>query len=144
MKPLALKVYTDGASRGNPGPGAIAFIITDSAGKLLSEHAHFIGACTNNIAEYRALIAALEEAAKLAGEGSEITCYSDSQLMINQMRGDYKVKKGHLRELFEEAKALEKSFRKASYVDVRRTDPAIQKADRMVNAVLDSTVMARK
>jgi ribonuclease HI len=129
-------MHTDGASRGNPGPGAIAFIITDSKGNLLKEHAQFIGMCTNNIAEYRALIAGLKEAGKISG--GEIACFSDSQLMINQMRGEYKVKKGHLKELFDEAKTLERRFRKAEYVNVRRTDPAIQRADMMVNEVLDS------
>ena len=140
LKTASLKIYTDGASRGNPGPGAIAFIITDTAGKLLKERAQFIGTCTNNIAEYKALIAALQEAERLAGKGCdcEIICFSDSQLMVNQMRGEYKVKKGHLKELFEQAKSLEKKFKKVEYVSVRRTDPAIQMADRMVNGVLDS------
>lgn len=138
MKDGKLNIYTDGASRGNPGPGAIAFIITDSDGKLLKEHAQFIGACTNNIAEYRALIAALKEAAKIADGNSEITCFSDSQLMISQMKGEYKVKKGHLKELREEAKSLEKKLKKVDYVNVRRTDPVIQRADRMVNEVLDN------
>ena len=135
MKRGKLKIYTDGASRGNPGPGAAAFIITDEKGNLLKERAEFIGACTNNIAEYRALISALKEALKL---GDEITCFSDSQLMISQMKGEYKVKKGHLKEQFDEAKALEKKFAKVGYVSVRRTDPMIKKADRMVNNVLDT------
>jgi ribonuclease HI len=133
-----MKIYTDGASRGNPGPGAAAFIIIDEKGNLLRERAEFIGACTNNIAEYKALIAALKEAAKLAGKGGEIVCYSDSQLMISQMKGEYKVKKGHLKELHEEAKTLEKGFAKVEYVNVRRTDPVIQRTDRMVNDVLNS------
>jgi ribonuclease HI len=132
-----IKIYTDGASRGNPGPGAAAFIIIDEKGNLLKERAEFIGACTNNIAEYRALIAGLKEAAKLTGKGGEIVCYSDSQLMISQMKGEYKVKKGHLKELHDEAKALEKGFTKVEYVSVRRTDPVIKRADMMVNCVLD-------
>ena len=139
-----IKIYTDGASRGNPGPGAIAYLIVDEKGALIAERAEFIGACTNNIAEYKALIAGLKAAEKLAGEKSELTCVSDSQLMISQMKGEYKVKKGHLKALHDEAKALEKKFAKVAYVSVRRTDPVIQKADRMVNYVLDSMPRFRK
>jgi len=137
MKPDKLKIYTDGASRGNPGPGATAFIITDQKGILLRERREFIGTCTNNVAEYKALISALEEAMKLAGESSEITCFSDSQLMISQLKGEYKVKRGHLKELYKKAKLLEKEFKKVEYRNVRRTDPNIRKADGMVNDILD-------
>lgn len=136
-----MRVYTDGASRGNPGPGAIAYIITDTAGSVLRQNAKFIGACTNNIAEYSALILALGEAAKI---GREAACFSDSQLMVSQLKGEYKVKKGHLRELFDEIKRLEKKFKKIEYHNVRRTDPMIKKADRMVNEVLDAVAKAQK
>jgi ribonuclease HI len=128
-----IKIYTDGASRGNPGPGAIAFLIFEK-GKLLMKRSEFIGNCTNNIAEYKALIAALKAAAKFDGE---IECFSDSQLMISQMKGEYKVKKCHLKELYEEAKMMESKFRKVDYFNVRRTDANIQKADAMVNETLD-------
>jgi len=140
MKRGKLKIYTDGASRGNPGPGAAAFIITDEKGSVLKERAEFIGPCTNNVAEYRALISALKEAAKLIGEsgGAEITCFSDSQLMVSQMKGEYKVKNARMKELRDEAKALERKFRKVEYVNVRRSDPMIRKADRMVNNMLDT------
>ncbi len=131
---MNLVIYTDGASRGNPGPGAIAFLILNEKGEILREHKHFIGDCTNNVAEYRALIAALERARKL---GDEATCFSDSKLMINQLKGKYKVKKKHLKELFEKVKALERKFRKVEYSNVRRTDPVIKRVDRMVNEVLN-------
>ncbi len=131
---MNLVIYTDGASRGNPGPGAIAFLILDERGKILRKHKHYIGACTNNVAEYRALIAALERARRL---GDEATCFSDSKLMINQLKGKYKVKKKHLKELFEKVKALERKFRKVEYLNVRRTDPVIKRVDRMVNEVLN-------
>ena len=130
---MKLKIYTDGASRGNPGPGAIAFIIMEG-GKVVKEHSHYIGKCTNNVAEYRALIAALERANKA---GNEIECYSDSKLIIHQLRGDYKVKKPHLKQLFEKVKSLERKFKAVKYYNVRRTDPNIKKVDRMVNEVLD-------
>ncbi len=131
---MKLTIYTDGASRGNPGPGAIAFVILDSKGKLLKEHKHFIGDCTNNIAEYSALIAALKRAVKL---GDELTCFSDSKLMVSQMNGEFKIKKPHIRELYLKAKELESNFKKVEYNHVRRTNPGIQKADSMVNEVLD-------
>ena len=116
---MKLTIYTDGASRGNPGPGAIAFVILDSKGKLVKEHKHFIGDCTNNIAEYSALIAALKRAVKL---GDELTCVSDSKLMVNQMNGEFKIKKPHIRELYIKAKELESNFKKIEYNHVRRTD----------------------
>ncbi len=136
-----ISVYTDGASRGNPGPGAIAYIITDARGSILRQNAKFIGDCTNNIAEYSALILALDEAIKIGGY---VACFSDSQLMISQLKGAYKVKKGHIKELFEQVKALEKKFKKIEYHNVPRTDPLIKKADRRVNEVLDAVARAQK
>jgi ribonuclease HI len=130
---MTVEIYTDGASRGNPGPGAIAFIIVRE-GKIVREHKHFIGKCTNNVAEYRALIAALERAGKLS---KEVRCYSDSKLMIHQLKGEYKVKKPHIRELFERAKKLERNFEKVEYRHVNRTNPGIKMVDKMVNDVLD-------
>ena len=131
---MNLVIYTDGASRGNPGPGAIAFLILNEKGEILREHKHFIGVCTNNVAEYRALIAALERARRL---GDEATCFSDSKLMINQLKGKYKVKKKHLKALFDRVKKIEKEFKKIEYKNVRRTDPVIKRVDRMVNEVLN-------
>ena len=131
---MILYLYTDGASRGNPGPGAIAFMILDQKGKILKKRKEFIGACTNNIAEYRAMLSALTEAAKLGGE---VSCFSDSKVMISQLKGEYKVKKKHLKELFDKVKTIEKKFRKIEYSNVKRTDPNIKKVDRMVNEVLD-------
>jgi len=129
-------VYTDGASRGNPGPGAIAFIIFDGKGKIIKQHKHYIGKTTNNVAEYRALISALERAQKI---GKEVVCFSDSRLLVKQMRGEYKVKKPHIRELFERAKKLEDKFENVEYVHVRRTNPGIKMVDSMVNKILDKT-----
>lgn len=131
---MNLVIYTDGASRGNPGPGAIAFLILNEKGEILREHKHYIGVCTNNVAEYRALIAALERARRL---GDEATCFSDSKLMINQLKGKYKVKKKHLKALFDRVKKIEKEFKKIEYKNVRRTDPVIKRVDRMVNEVLN-------
>ena len=134
---MTLEIYTDGASRGNPGPGAIAFIIRDGKGKIIKQHKHYIGRTTNNIAEYRALISAMERVSKLA---KEVRCFSDSKLMIHQLKGEYKVKKPHIRELFERAKTLERKFEKVEYRHVNRTNPGIKMVDRMVNEVLDSVI----
>lgn len=130
---MKLVIYTDGASRGNPGSAAIAFLITDGK-KILKSHKRFIGECTNNVAEYRALIAALERARKM---GEEAVCFSDSKLMISQLRGEYKVKKPHIKELFGKVKELEKGFDSVEYRNVRRTNPGIKRVDRMVNQILN-------
>ncbi|UCC91712.1 MAG: ribonuclease HI family protein [Candidatus Aenigmatarchaeota archaeon] len=131
---MNLVIYTDGASRGNPGPGAIAFVILDQKGEILKQRREFIGVCTNNIAEYKALISALTEAKKL---GKEVSCFSDSKVMVSQLRGEYKVKKKHLKELFEKVKKIEREFKCVEYSNVRRTDSNIKKVDRMVNEVLN-------
>lgn len=133
---MKLEIYTDGASRGNPGPGAIAFIIA-RGGKVVMKHKHFIGRATNNVAEYRALVAALERAKRL---GREVRLFSDSKLLVKQMKGEYKVKKPHIRELFERAKNLEKEFEKVEYRHVNRTNPGIKMVDRMVNEILDRAI----
>jgi ribonuclease HI len=131
---MTIKIYTDGASRGNPGPGAIAFIIVNERDEIVMRHKHFIGKCTNNIAEYRALIAALERAKKVA---KEVRCFSDSKLMVHQLRGEYKVKKPHIRELFDKVKKLESNFEKIEYRHVNRTNHGIRMVDRMVNEILN-------
>ncbi|NIO23025.1 MAG: reverse transcriptase-like protein [Candidatus Aenigmarchaeota archaeon] len=131
-----IEIYTDGASRGNPGPGAIAFIIFKGE-KIIRKHSHFIGKTTNNVAEYRALISALERARKLS---KEVRLFSDSKLLVKQMKGEYKVKKPHIKELFEKAKTLEGGFEKIEYVHVNRTNPGIKMVDKMVNQVLDRIV----
>ncbi|MEM5871441.1 MAG: ribonuclease HI family protein [Candidatus Aenigmatarchaeota archaeon] len=128
-------IYTDGASRGNPGPGAIAFIITNENGDVLKESAKYIGNTTNNIAEYKALIFALNEA---KGLGEKVVCFSDSKLMISQLKSEYKVKKSHIKELFNEVKSLEKNFKLVEYVNVRRENEMTKKVDKKVNEVLDA------
>lgn len=129
-----LFIYTDGASRGNPGPSAVAFLIFSDQ-KLLFSHKENIGKSTNNVAEYTALIKALEKASGLSR--GEVACFSDSQLMVSQLNGSYKVRKPHLKPLFEKVKALEKGFEKVAYKHLNRTDPTISKADSMVNEALD-------
>ena len=129
-----LVIYTDGASRGNPGNSAIAYLIFDSQGTLITFGKKKIGIHSNNEAEYMAILNALDEA-KNHTKG-EVECYSDSQLMINQLKQEWKIKKSHLKDLHGRIKGMEKFFKKVSYHHVRRTDKIISLADSMVNEVL--------
>jgi ribonuclease HI len=129
-----LRIYTDGGARGNPGPSAIAVLIY-GGGKLLKSHSEYIGVNTNNVAEYRAVLKALKLARK-HGSG-DIVCVLDSQLVMMQLSGKYRIKKPHLRELFSMVKEEEKNFRSVSYSHVRREDRRVSLADSMLNRVLD-------
>jgi len=135
MKRVKIFLYTDGASRGNPGPGAIAVIIFDENGDLVEKYGEYIGRATNNEAEYRALIKGLELVKRYCAK--EVRCFSDSEVLVRQLNGTYKIKKSHLFDLFQKVKSLEKGFEKISYENVRRTDPNIEIADKMVNQILD-------
>ncbi len=130
-----LKIYTDGGSRGNPGPAAFALLIYDPKGKLLESHSEYIGETTNNVAEYRGILKALKMARK-HGSG-EVLCIMDSELAAMQLSGKYKIKKPHLMELFGLVKKEERHFRSVTYAHVRRDDRRISLADRMLNRTLD-------
>lgn len=129
-------IYTnsDGGARGNPGPGAIGVIIRED-GKILMKYSKFIGnQVTNNIAEYEALIKALELASKFTKE--EVTCILDSKLIVNQLLGKYKVKNETLRKLFCVVQKLQDNFEKIKYVHVSRWDKFQQIADEVLNEEL--------
>jgi ribonuclease HI len=130
-----LKIYTDGGARGNPGPAAIALLIYGSNDKLLARHSEFIGETTNNVAEYRAVLKALKIAKKHSS--GDVLCTMDSQLVMMQLAGKYKIKKPHLRELSKMVKEEEKNFSSVSYGHVKRGDKRITLADSMLNDVLD-------
>ena len=131
---MKLVVNVDGGSRGNPGPAAIAAIAADAAGQILAERAETIGTATNNVAEYRALLLGIELAKELGA--SELELIGDSQVIVRQVQGRYKVKQEHLRPLHAEAlKALE-GFRKWSISDVRRAHN--ERADELLNEALDA------
>lgn len=130
-----MKIFTDGGSRGNPGPAAFALLIYDSKGVLLESHSEFIGEATNNVAEYRGILKALK-IAKKHGKG-DVLCTMDSELAVMQLSGEYKIKKPHLRELYEMVKAEEKNFSSVTYGHVKREDKWISLADSMLNRVLD-------
>jgi ribonuclease HI len=137
-------IYTnsDGGARGNPGPGAIGVIIRKEE-EILTKYSQFIGRnVTNNIAEYEALIKALELASKFTKE--EVTCVLDSELVVNQLLGKYKVKNTQLRELFLKVQKLQENFKKIKYQHVNRMNKYQQIADEILNEELDKEVGPRK
>src|SRR5262245_27602743 len=134
-----LTIHTDGASRGNPGPAAFAFVIARD-GHPPIEQAGRLPNTTNNQAEYTALVRALECALKL-GSDHRVVLHSDSELLVRQMNGQYKVKDGGLRPLFEEAVRLSNNFRHpVRFVHVRRE--ANRRADDLCNMALDGQLPA--
>ena len=131
---MKARLSTDGGARGNPGPAAFAYVLESDDGTVLAAHGEAIGVATNNVAEYRALVAGLEKAAELGVDELEVV--SDSELLVRQMRGEYKVKNEALRELWEEANALERKLGRVRYTAVRREHNEL--ADRLVNDALDT------
>jgi ribonuclease H / adenosylcobalamin/alpha-ribazole phosphatase len=128
------RLSTDGGARGNPGPAAYGYVLEAEDGTVLAAHGETIGVATNNVAEYRALIAGLEKALELAV--SEVDVVSDSELLVKQMTGEYKVKNAALRELSLEAARLARRFDRITYTAVRREHNEL--ADQLVNEALDS------
>jgi ribonuclease HI len=127
------KLSTDGGARGNPGPAAYGYVLETEDGTVLDARGQTIGVATNNVAEYRALIAGLEAA--LAHGVSELEVVSDSELLVKQMRGEYKVKNAALKTLSTQAAALGRGLDSVSYTAVRRELNEL--ADRLVNDALD-------
>ncbi len=108
MKAKRVVIFTDGASLGNPGPAAIGAIIKDEQGRLIAHISRRIGRATNNQAEYRAIIAALEKAISLGARQVELN--SDSELVVKQINGRYRVKKAALKPLYQKVKQLQDSL----------------------------------
>ncbi len=125
--------HIDGGSRGNPGPAAAAFVLADSQGRQLRASAFFLGEATNNVAEYTAIHKALE-AAKSLGAG-QITVYSDSELLVRQLNGQYKVKSDKIRPLFAKTVAMLAEFESWQVRHIVREDN--KQADMLVNRALD-------
>ena len=131
---MRAKLSTDGGARGNPGPAAFGYVLEAEDGTVLAAHGETIGVATNNVAEYRALVAGLAKAAELGVD--EVEVLSDSELLVRQMTGDYKVKNAALRDLSLEASRLARRLRSVSYRAVRREHNEL--ADRLVNDALDA------
>ncbi len=130
-----LVIATDGASRGNPGRASIGYAITRQNGTVLAEHGEVIGRATNNEAEYRAAIAALERASELTN--GPVEHLSDSQLMVRQLNGRYRVKQPHLRKLFDQVLELDKAFEHVTHRHVPREHKLIARVDGLANEALD-------
>jgi len=128
------RLSTDGGARGNPGPAAYGYVLESDDGHVLDARGETIGVATNNVAEYRALIAGLRAAAEL-GVG-EVEVRADSQLLMRQMTGAYRVKNAALRELWLEARRVAAAFDRVRFVEIPRAENAA--ADLQVNLALDA------
>ena len=131
---MRAKLSTDGGARGNPGPAAYGYVVETDDGTILDSRGQTIGVATNNVAEYRALIAGLEAA--LAHGVDELDVVSDSELLVKQMLGEYRVKNAALQSLHAEATRLARELGSVSYRAVRREHNEL--ADRLVNEALDA------
>jgi ribonuclease HI len=127
------KIYTDGGSRGNPGDSACAFVICNVDNSVVEKSGYYLGMATNNQAEYYGFIKALERASRLGID--KISLFSDSQLVVNQMKGLYKVRNQELSPLHQEATELANSFGKISFAYIPRE--LNKEADGEVNRILD-------
>ena len=131
---MKARLSTDGGSRGNPGPAAAAYVLETEDGTVLDARGQTIGVATNNVAEYRALVDGLRKAVELQVEDLEVV--SDSELLVKQMRGEYRVKNKALIELSLEAARLARQIPSVRYKAVRREHNEL--ADQLVNEALDS------
>jgi len=134
---MDLYIYTDGASRGNPGKSASGYIILDSSNKPLLKEVFYNGRKTNNFAEYMAIIAALEKVAKLYGYENNVTLTSDSEVAVKQINGLYKVKEKHLKELNKRVIELASKFKSCKFQNAKRENKYIAIVDRELNRFLD-------
>jgi probable phosphoglycerate mutase len=128
------RLYTDGGARGNPGPAAYGYVLEAEDGTVLAAEGEAIGVATNNVAEYRGLVAGLARAVELSVP--EVEVRSDSELLVKQMRGEYRVKNEALRALSLEAARLARQLDSVEYVHVMREQNEL--ADRLVNEALDA------
>ena len=131
---MKARLSTDGGARGNPGPAAFAYVLEAEDGTVLAAHGEAIGVATNNVAEYRALVEGLRKAVEVGIDELEVV--SDSELLVHQMRGEWKVKNDALRLLSDEAQDLADRIGKVRYTAVRREHNEL--ADRLVNEALDA------
>ena len=129
-----LSVYSDGGSRGNPGKSAYAIVVVQD-GKVIHEHAEYLGVHTNNYAEYRGLISGIAKVLDLKATEAEFVM--DSQLVVRQMNGEYKVKNADMKALYDDAKALSSMIPKVRFRNVRRSEEMIPRADALLNQELD-------
>jgi len=130
-----IRVYSDGGARGNPGPAAIGIVLCDKDDRPLQEYKEYIGNGTNNEAEYRALTKGLDLAPEFHPDVVEIVC--DSELVIKQLLGKYRVRDPRMQELHAHVRTRERRFRKVEYRHRARMTGWLERADRLVNEALD-------
>jgi ribonuclease HI len=139
-KPFNILANIDGGARGNPGPAAYGVVVRDAHGEVIKEWGEYLGIQTNNVAEYSGLLAALDYAVR---EGhASVKVLSDSELMVRQMLGEYKVKNPALKELYDRARTLVRKLEHFAIEHVLRERN--READRLVNQVLDDRDRDRK
>ena len=131
---MRLTVYSDGGSRGNPGHAAFAIVVC-FGNDIIFEKSEYIGRETNNIAEYRGLIAGIAKAIDMKADDVEFVM--DSELVIKQMRGEYKVKSPSLLDIHNDAKSLVSGIKKVKFTHVKRENKMISRADALLNAEMD-------
>lgn len=145
-KPRKLIVYTDGGSRGNPGPSALGAVIYDDKNRLIKKYNEFLGEMTNNQAEYRAVIFALKKIKALWGKDAtakiEVEIRSDSELLVSQLRGKYKILDENIQKLFILVWNLKIDFKKVEFVLIPREQN--QEADFLANEALDQEDRVRR
>ena len=131
---MRARLSTDGGARGNPGPAAFGYVLEAEDGTVLAAHGEAIGVATNNVAEYRALVAGLEKAVEVGVRELEVV--SDSELLVNQMKGIYRIKNEALQDLARQASRLAREIGRVRWTAVRREHNEL--ADRLVNEALDA------
>ena len=134
---MKARLWTDGGARGNPGPAAFAYVLEAEDGTVLDARGEAIGVATNNVAEYAALVAGLERAVEAGVDQLEVV--SDSELLVKQMRGEYRVKNHALQDLFLDASRLARKVGRVTYTAVRREHNML--ADGLVNEALDAAAL---
>ncbi len=140
MSAKKLFIYIDGAARGNPGPAGLGVVILDEKKNKLKDYYKYLGETTNNIAEYNALVYALQEAHMLGAK--EVALHMDSELVVKQLKGEYRVKNNNIKPLFEQAVHLINGLER---VEVKRIDRSLNKeADRLANKAINLSGMKAK
>ena len=130
-----LRTFSDGGARGNPGPAAIGAVLVDGRGRVVFETARCIGETTNNVAEYNAMILALEMAQER--KAKRLVCHADSELLIFQLQGVYRIKDSRLKLLSEKVQSLASRFESVVWRQVPREHPMITRADKLLNQALN-------
>ncbi len=134
---MFVRIYTDGASRGNPGKSASGYSLSDSKGKPIYKNTEYNGITTNNVAEYNAVINALRKVIDRMGPDNDVELFSDSKLIVSQINGTYRIKDSKLKELNSEVMVLLGKFKSYSVKNVPRENSGIVAVDRELNLFLD-------